>query len=671
MPNRLATATSPYLLQHAENPIDWYPWSAEAFAEARRRDVPVLLSIGYAACHWCHVMAHESFSDPAVAAVVNRGFVAIKVDREERPDVDAVHMAATQALTGQGGWPMTCFLTPDGEPFHCGTYFPPEPRHGLPSFRQLLDAVASAWASDGDRVRIAAGQIAEQLAEQAGADPEPVAVGEQTLDDVVEELAAQYDRRHGGFGDAPKFPPSMVCEFLLRHHERTGSEPAWRLAAGTCEAMARGGIHDQLAGGFARYSVDEGWVVPHFEKMLHDNALLLRVYAHLGRRGSPTGERIAASTAEFLLRDLRTPEGGLASALDADTDGIEGLTYVWTPAQLREVLGAEDGDRAAALLQVTGTGTAEAGASTLQLPHDPDDPAWWERVRAALLAARDRRPQPARDDKVVTEWNALAALALAEAGAGAGRAEWVRAAGEIVDLVLDTHVVDGRLRRSSRDGVAGAAEAVLADHALLVTALLVLHQVTGDPDRLRAALELLDSTLDRFAAPGRPGAYTDTAADATDAALLPHRPRELTDNAYPCGSSALAEALVTASVLAPPERSGHYRDVAEQALRTVGTLVPRVPRFLGHWLTVAEAAVAGPLQIAVVGEPDGGPLTERARYGAPGGAVVVAGEPDAAGVPLLAGRGTVGGTPAAYVCRGYVCEVPVTGPDDLGELLAR
>ncbi|WP_075302311.1 MULTISPECIES: thioredoxin domain-containing protein [unclassified Pseudonocardia] len=671
MPNRLATATSPYLLQHADNPIDWYPWSTEAFAEARRRDVPVLLSVGYAACHWCHVMAGESFSDPGVAAVVNRSFVAIKVDREERPDVDAVHMAATQAMTGQGGWPMTCFLTPDGEPFHCGTYFPAEPRHGLPSFRQVLDAVTSAWASDGDRVRFAAGQIAEQLAEQAAADPEPVVVGEQALDDVVEQLAAQHDDEFGGFGRAPKFPPSMVCEFLLRHHERTGSDRAWRLVTGTCEAMARGGVHDQLAGGFARYSTDDAWVVPHFEKMLYDNALLLRVYAHLGRRGSVLAERVAVSTAEFLLRDLRTPEGGLASALDADAGGVEGLTYVWSPDELRAVLGTEDGDRAAELLGVTAAGTADGGASTLQLRRDPDDAAWWGRTRSALLDARSSRPQPARDDKVVTEWNALAVVALAEAGAASGRTEWVRAAGEIADLLLDVHVVDGRLRRSSRDGVPGPADAVLADHALLAAGLLALHQATGDPQRLNAALDLLDTARERFAADDRPGAYLDTAADAPDAALLPHRPRELTDNASPCGSSALAEALVTASVLAPPERAAGYRAAAEEMVRTVGTLVPRAPRFLGHWLSAAEALVAGPVQVAVVGEPGTGPLTDRARRAAPGGSVIVAGAPGADGVPLLADRGTVDGLPAAHVCRGVVCDLPVTTPDELAELLAR
>ncbi|MFP5023064.1 thioredoxin domain-containing protein [Pseudonocardia phyllosphaerae] len=685
MPNRLASSTSPYLLQHADNPVDWRPWSAEAFAEARRRDVPVLLSVGYAACHWCHVMAHESFEDPAVAAVVNRGFVAVKVDREERPDVDAVYMAATQAMTGQGGWPMTCFLTPDGEPFQCGTYYPPQPAHGLPSFRQLLDAVSAAWAQDGERVRAAAARVAAELAEQAATDPEPLAVGEQSLDDAVEVLAAEYDQVNGGFGGAPKFPPSMVLEFLLRHHERTGSAESARLVSGTAEAMVRGGLYDRLAGGFARYSVDEAWVVPHFEKMLYDNALLLRAYAHLARRtGTPLPREVTDATAGFLLRDLRTPEGGLASALDADTDGVEGLTYVWTPDQLRAVLGEDDGTWAAELLCVTDSGTFEDGASTLQLPRDPDDPDRWERVRAALLTARDERPQPARDDKVVTAWNALAVVALAEAGAALDRPDWVGAASEITDLLLGLHRVDGRLRRSSRGGVVGTAEGVLEDHALLVEALLALHQATGDPERLAVALELLDDTCERFAAPGRPDVYLDTAEEVADGdGELPHRPRELTDNASPCGTSALVGALVAASVLAGEERAAAYRGAAERALRAIGTLVPRAPRFLGHWLSAAEALVDGPVQVAVAVEGDGTPdelgsgdrsspgvaLLERARRDAPGGAVVVAGEPDAPGIPLLAGRGTVAGEPAAYVCRGPVCDVPVTTPEDLAELL--
>lgn len=660
MPNRLATATSPYLLQHAGNPVDWYPWSDDAFAEAARRDVPILLSVGYAACHWCHVMSHESFEDEATAAQVNRDFVAIKVDREERPDIDAVYMAATQAMTGQGGWPMTCFLTPVGEPFHCGTYYPATPGRGMPSFRQLLDAVTTAWDDDRDRVRGAAGEMAARLAESAVTALPASVVGEGTLDAAVAALAQVFDADTGGFGGAPKFPPSMVLEFLLRHHGRTGSEPALSMVAVTAERMARGGLYDQLAGGFARYSVDAEWVVPHFEKMLYDNALLLRVYAHLARRtGSAFALRVADETAAFLLRDLRTPEGGFASALDADTDGVEGLTYAWTPAQLQSVLG-EDAAWAASLLAVTDTGTFEHGTSTLQLPADPPDPLRWASVRATLLEARDRRPQPARDDKVVTSWNGMAILALAEAGAVLDRPGWVTAAGEAADLLLRLHVVDGRLRRSSRGGVVGAAAAVLEDHALLADGLLALHQATGDPARLTAATGLLDLALTHFPDPSTPGAWYDTADDAEQ---LLHRPRELTDNASPCGASALANALVTASVLAAPGESARYRDAAEAAVSTIGTLAERHPRFAGHWLTAAEAMASGPVQVAVVG--DDSSLVATARRVAVGGTVVVAGAPDASGVPLLAERPLVDGAAAAYVCRGFVCDRPVTGPAEL------
>jgi uncharacterized protein YyaL (SSP411 family) len=662
MPNRLSSATSPYLLQHAENPIDWYPWSPEAFAEAARRDVPILLSVGYAACHWCHVMAHESFEDPDTAAQVNAGFVAIKVDREERPDIDAVYMAATQAMTGQGGWPMTCFLTPVGEPFHCGTYYPPAPRHGMPGFRQLLDAVTAAWTDDGERVRRSAGEIAGRLADGAGASLPPAPVDPDMLDRAAATLGAAFDGRHGGFGGAPKFPPSMACEFLLRHHERTGSGDALRLASVTAERMARGGLYDQLAGGFARYSVDAGWVVPHFEKMLYDNALLLRFYAHLARvTGDALPRRVAEDTAAFLLRDLRTPEGGLASALDADTEGVEGLTYAWTPRQLREVLGDDDGSWAAALLTVTPYGTFEHGSSTLQLLADPDDPQRWERIRAALLVARGQRPQPGRDDKVVTAWNGMAVVALAEAGAAFGRPEWVAAAAETAELLLELHVVDGRVRRSSRGGVVGAASGVLEDHAHLADGLLALHQATGEARWLTAATGLLDLALARFA--GADGMFFDTADDAEE---LLHRPREITDNASPCGSSALASALLTASVLAAD--GGAYRDAAEAALRSAGTLMEKHPRFAGHWLTGAEALVRGPLQVAVAGA-DGDAardaLLAHTRQIAAGGTVVVAGEPDAAGVPLLADRPLVDGAAAAYVCRGFVCERPVTAVEEL------
>jgi len=651
MPNRLASATSPYLLQHADNPVDWWEWSDAAFEEAARRDVPVLLSVGYAACHWCHVMAHESFEDAGIAAQLNADFVAIKVDREERPDIDAVYMAATQAMTGQGGWPMTCFLTPAGEPFHCGTYYP------TAGFGRLLEAVTTAWRDDGERVRGAAGQIAGRLADAAAATLPPAAVDAIGLAAALDNLREGFDEREGGFGGAPKFPPSMVVEFLLRHHERTGSATALEMAELTCERMARGGMYDQLAGGFARYSVDAHWVVPHFEKMLYDNALLLRGYAHLHRvTGSALALRVADDTAGFLLRDLITAEGGFAAALDADTEGVEGKTYAWTPAQLRDVLGTEDGAWAAELLTVTDGGTFEHGASTLQLAVDPADPVRWARVKAVLLAARAERPQPARDDKVVTAWNGLAIVALAEGGAALDRPEWVAAAARAADLLLELHVVDGRLRRSSRDGVVGAAAGVLEDHAALADGLLALHQATGAPRWLAAATELLDVALAHFVVEGEV-AY-DTADDAE--ALL-HRPREITDNASPCGGSALASALLTASVLT--DRGGRYREAAEAALHGAGTLLREHPRFAGHWLTAAEAQVAGPLQVAIAG--DGPDLLDRARRAAPGGTVIVAGPPDAPGVPLLAARPLVDGAPAAYVCRGFVCERPVTTPDEV------
>ena len=455
MANRLAGSSSPYLLQHADNPVDWWEWGEPAFEEARRRDLPVLLSVGYAACHWCHVMAHESFEDDEVAEVVNAGYVAVKVDREERPDVDAVYMAATTALTGHGGWPMTCLLTPAGDPFFAGTYLPKQ---------QLLALLANAgevWATQRERVLASGAHVAQQLREHTGP-PSPTTLDADVCDTAARRLRSTYDEARGGFGGAPKFPPSMVLEFLLRHHARTGSADALAMVRGTCAAMARGGLYDQLGGGFARYSVDADWVVPHFEKMLYDNALLLRLYVHLWRTtGDPLARRVAEETAEFLLRDLRTDEGGFASALDADTvvDGRshEGLTYAWTPAQLVEVLGHDDGERAAALLSVTAAGTFEQGSSTLQLPVDPDDPSWWAATRSRLLRARADRPQPSRDDKVVTAWNGLAIAALADAGALLARPDLVAAAETAAAFVLDVHLVDGLLRRTSRAGEVGSA----------------------------------------------------------------------------------------------------------------------------------------------------------------------------------------------------------------------
>ncbi|MEO7235896.1 MAG: thioredoxin domain-containing protein, partial [Lapillicoccus sp.] len=447
MPNRLGAATSPYLLQHADNPVDWWEWQPAAFEEARRRDVPVLLSVGYSACHWCHVMAHESFEDDEVARVLNDGFVAVKVDREERPDVDAVYMAATTALTGQGGWPMTVLMTPDRDPFFCGTYLPKA------QLLHVLDAVSDAWRTRRDEVLASGDHITSAL--RAPSPPGSAeALSTERLDAAAGVLVTQFDSERGGFGRAPKFPPSTVLEFLLRHHARTGAEPSLEMVSRTCTAMARGGIYDQLAGGFSRYAVDVAWVVPHFEKMLYDNALLARVYLHWWQAtGDPLARRIAGETADFLIDDLGTVEGGFASALDADAAGVEGLTYAWTPAELVAVLGAQDGARAARLLSVTDRGTFEHGASTLQLLSDPPDPAdpaeaaWWAGVRSRLLEARAARPQPARDDKVVTAWNGLAIAALADLGAGLGVVRYLEAAERAAAFVLATHMVDGRLRR--------------------------------------------------------------------------------------------------------------------------------------------------------------------------------------------------------------------------------
>ena len=507
--NRLSDATSPYLLQHAGNPVDWWPWSEEAFAEARARNVPVLLSVGYAACHWCHVMAHESFEDQQTAALLNENMVAIKVDREERPDVDAVYMAATQAMTGQGGWPMTVFMTPEGEPFYCGTYYPRE------YFQRLVLGVAKAWRDDRDGVIGQAGRIAATLAERAAPlhGQVPAAGLAALCDQAVAALAADYDAQRGGFGRAPKFPPSMVLEFLLRHSERPGagrdgerpgpgsgsgdSEAggaagggaagggaagggaaggdvaagsdvagggapaggrALAMVTGTAHAMARGGMYDQLGGGFARYSVDADWVVPHFEKMLYDNALLARVYAHLWRRtGDPLARRVARETCTWMIRELRTPEGGFASALDADSEGEEGLFYTWTPAELTAELGAAEGRYAAETFGVTLAGSFEHGRSVLQLRADPAEPDRFAAIRDALLAARERRVRPGRDDKVVAAWNGLAIAALAECGLLLAEPGFTAAAGDAAALLGRVHLRGERLARTSRAGVAGRA----------------------------------------------------------------------------------------------------------------------------------------------------------------------------------------------------------------------
>ncbi|MDW5323321.1 thioredoxin domain-containing protein [Plantactinospora sp. KLBMP9567] len=656
--NRLADATSPYLLQHKDNPVDWWPWTTEAFAEARRRDVPVLISVGYAACHWCHVMAHESFSDQAVGKLVNENFVPIKVDREERPDVDAVYMTATQAMTGQGGWPMTVFAAPDGTPFFCGTYFPKA------NFVRLLQSVTEAWTGQREAVLRQGAAVVEALAgaQAVGGPRAPLTAG--TLDAAAEQLAREYDETNGGFGGAPKFPPQMNLLFLLRHHQRTGATRDLEIVRHTCEAMARGGIYDQLAGGFARYSVDGHWTVPHFEKMLYDNALLLRVYTQLWRlTGDPLAARIAAETTAFLLADLDTPAGGLASALDADTEGVEGATYAWTPAQLVEALGEDDGRWAADLFAVTEAGTFEHDTSVLRLARDIDDAdpeirERWQRVRAALRAVRDRRPQPARDDKVVAAWNGLAVTALVEYATLTADPVAGAAAVRIAEVLAERHIVDGRLRRVSRDGRVGEPAGVLEDYGCVAEAFCAVHQFTGDGRWLELAGLLLDVALERFGT-GQGGFY-DTADDAEE---LVSRPADPTDNASPSGLSAVAAALVAYSALGGQVR---YREAAVAALETVAPIVARHARFTGYAATVGEALLSGPYEIAVVtAEPAGDPLLALAHRHAPPGAVVVAGEPDRPGVPLLADRPMIDGAPAVYVCRGFVCDRPVTTPDAL------
>lgn len=675
MPNRLAHETSPYLLQHADNPVDWWPWSAEAFEEARKRGVPVLLSVGYSSCHWCHVMAHESFEDEATAAYLNEHFVSVKVDREERPDVDAVYMEAVQAATGQGGWPMTVFLTQEAEPFYFGTYFPPAPRHGMPSFRQVLEGVRGAWTDRRGEVAEVAGKIVRDLAEREMSFGSGAVPGEEDLAGALLGLTREYDASRGGFGGAPKFPPSMVIEFLLRHHARTGSEGALQMAQDTCERMARGGIYDQLGGGFARYSVDREWVVPHFEKMLYDNALLCRVYAHLWRTtGSELARRVALETADFMVNELRTNEGGFASALDADSDDgtgkhVEGAYYVWTPRQLREVLGAEDGELAARYFGVTEEGTFEEGSSVLQLPQQDElfDAEKVAGMRRRLLAARAERPAPGRDDKIVAAWNGLAVAALAETGAYFDRPDLVDAAIAAADLLVRVHMDDrARLSRTSKDGQAGVNAGVLEDYADVAEGFLALASVTGEGVWLEFAGFLLDQVIMQFTDP-ESGALYDTAADAE---RLIRRPQDPTDNATPSGWSAAAGALLSYAAQTGAEP---HRTAAERALGVVKALGPRAPRFIGWGLAVAEALLDGPREVAVVG-PEGHPLTKAlhrtALLGTAPGAVVAVGTPESDELPLLADRPLVQGEPAAYVCRNFTCDAPTTDPDRLRTALS-
>ncbi len=652
MANALANETSPYLLQHAGNPVDWLPWGDDALDRARAGDRPLLVSIGYSACHWCHVMERESFEDPHVAALMNERFVCVKVDREERPDVDAICMEAVQAMTGQGGWPLNVFLTPEQVPFYGGTYFPPEPRHGMPAWTQVLLAVADAWETRRDEIREQGERLAPRLAGAALLAPSAEPFDAAALDAAVERLRAGYDPQWGGWGGAPKFPAAPTIEFLLARGER-------EMALGTLRAMASGGIHDQVGGGFARYSVDRSWTVPHFEKMLYDNALLARAYLHGWQAsGDERLLRTCTETLDFLLRELRGPEGGFLSALDADSEGVEGRHYVWTVADLRAALDPADADAALAWLGATEDGNWE-GVNVLE-GRGPEPPAQQrEAIRSALLAARSRRVRPGLDDKRLTSWNALAVAAFADAGAVLERDDLLDVARAAADFVLvELRDPAGRLLRTWKDG-RGRLNAYLEDHAFLLEALLTLYEATFEPRWFAEARALADAILERFA-DGERGGFFSTSSDHE---RLAARRKDLEDAPIPAGASSAALGLLRLAALTGEAR---YEEAAAGQLRLLHELAPRHPGAFGHLLRALDFHLSPTREIALAGdEPD--PLARVVRGRLRPHVVLAGGEPD--GVPLLDGREPVGDRTAAYVCERFACRAPVTEPAELAELL--
>ncbi len=678
MPNRLSHANSPYLQQHQHNPVDWYPWGEEALARARAEDKPIFLSIGYAACHWCHVMAHESFEDPALAALMNAHFVNVKVDREERPDLDSIYMGAVVALTGQGGWPMSVFLTPDGAPFFGGTYFPPTPRHGLPAFSQVLRGVQEAWTQRRADVVTGGADIVAHLRSGALAAPEPGVPSFDDLAAAVRGLLQSYDGRLGGWGRAPKFPQPMTIEFLLRYHLLTGEAVPLDMAIRTLRAMARGGLYDQLGGGFHRYSVDARWLVPHFEKMLYDNAQLARVYLHAWQvTHDPEFERVVVETLDYVLREMTDPAGGFYASQDADSEGEEGRFFVWSEAEVDALLGA-----AAAPFKeaygVTAAGNFEGHTILAQdlslespLAGSGVDPAGaaLRRARAVLFAAREQRVRPARDDKVLASWNGLMLAALAEAGIALERDDYLEAARRNGDFLLgQMRTPAGRLYRTWRNGTA-ALNAYLEDHAGVAEGLLTLYQATFDERYFIGARELADLALKHFSDPV--GGCFDTADDH-EALVL--RPKDVQDNATPSGSALLTTVLLKLAALTGEAR---YADAAAQALGGVTGFLGRYPTGFAQWLCAAAFDLSEPHQVALVGARGDARLeallaelrsTYRPSLVAAHSQTPVNGTEPV--VPLLVGRGLVEGAPAAYVCRGFVCRQPVMTPAALRQTLA-
>ncbi len=686
MPNRLIHETSPYLLQHAHNPVDWYPWGEEALERAKAEDKPILLSIGYSACHWCHVMERESFENEAIAALMNESFVNIKVDREERPDLDAIYMEAVQMMTGSGGWPMTVFLTPDGRPFYGGTYFPPVDYHNMPGFPRLLLGISQTYKEQKGEVDRATEQITSQMGRSAQLGQGNMPLTEELLHQAYSALASGFDYQNGGIGAAPKFPQPMTLELLLRYHHRGYSERALEMVNLTLERMARGGIYDQIGGGFHRYSTDAIWLVPHFEKMLYDNAQLAGLYLHTYLvSGDPLHRRITEETLDYILREMTGPQGGFYSAQDADSEGEEGKFFVWTPDELTAVLGEGEGKLIGGYWGMTDAGNFE-GKTILNVPQEAASFAQElglsledlenriERAKTALREVRDRRVHPLLDDKVLASWNGLTLRALAEAGAALGRADYIEAAVNNAEFLLSTLKPEGRLLRTYRDGQAKLL-GYLEDYAFVADGLLALYEATLWPRWLGEATALADSMVELFWDEAQ-GAFYDTA---TDHEALLVRPRDVFDNAQPCGGSVASGLLLRLSVITGNQE---YAAKAAIPLRRLRELMGRAPAGTGQWLAALDFYLSQPKEIAIVGPRDD-QATQRLLDTVSGrylpNKVVVGAEPlagDALGpaspqppIPLLQDRGMVGGRPTAYVCRNYTCQLPVTDPEDLAAQL--
>ena len=680
MPNRLATETSPYLLQHAENPVDWYPWGDEALERAKTEDKPILLSIGYSSCHWCHVMAHESFENEQIARIMNAAFVCIKVDREERPDVDGIYMAAVQALTGSGGWPLTVFLTPEGKPFFGGTYFPPEDRAQMPGFPRVLGTMADAYRNKKGDVLQATSEIAGRLAQMSSPQHSDEPLNDDLFLAAFNTLARGFDWENGGFGQSPKFPQPLVLDVVLRQYARTGASLILEMVETTLEKMAHGGMYDQIGGGFARYSTDEKWLVPHFEKMLYDNALLVRLYSHAFQAtGNPLYGRVVDETLAFIEREMSHEAGGFYSSFDADSEGVEGKFYVWTSGQIDEVLGEAEGRVVRACYGVEYGGNFE-GESILWIPRDLDEVAAdlgmsgdevlevVERSRPKLFDARARRVPPGLDDKILVSWNALMLTAFVEAGLAFDRPEWIERAVQNASFLLDSLFDGDRLLRTWKAGTGGDPGSAkipgyLEDYASLGGALLILHEATFDQRWLDESRRLADAMIDLFRDEST-GAFYDTGSDASE---LFTRPRDVFDSAIPCGGSAAANLLLR---LSTHTGESSYRTAAETSLASVREYMEKSGTGFGGWLAALDYFVSIPKEIVVLGEHDD-PTTKdllrevHTRYIQNSVITGADGQITPAPTPLLEGRALIDNCPTAYVCENYICQLPVTAPDAL------